>query len=198
MADLILAPQQAAVSISRFACCSPEVSLHRENREEIVSGKLGTSSPRPNLGRHKRQCSVCSHPKCAEIEAEFVAWRSPAAIAGEYGLVDRANIYRHAHALGLFVKRQQNVRAALERIIEKAGEAEVTATAVVAAVQAYSKINAAGQWVDRSEHVNLNELFERMTQQELESCARDGSLPRWFTGAMGATATHSREGERSG
>ena len=52
--------------------------------------------------------------------------------------------------------------------------------AVVAAVQAYTKINAAGQWVDRSEHVNLNELFDRMTQQELESYARDGSLPQWF------------------
>lgn len=33
------------------------------------------------------------------------------------------------------------IRAALERIIEKAGEVEVTAGAVVAAVQAYSKIN---------------------------------------------------------
>jgi hypothetical protein len=37
----------------------------------------------------------------------------------------------------------------------------------VAAVQAYSKINAAGQWVDRSEHVDLNALFEKMTAPEL-------------------------------
>jgi hypothetical protein len=51
----------------------------------------------------------------------------------------------------------------LEKIIEKAGEVEVTSSAVVAAVQAYSKINAAGQWVERSEHVNLNELFDKMT-----------------------------------
>jgi hypothetical protein len=29
-------------------------------------------------------------------------------------------------------------------------------------------INAAGQWVER-EQVNLNELFERMTQEELEA-----------------------------
>jgi len=89
--------------------------------------------------------------------------------------------------------RQRNVRAALERLIEHAGVVEVTASAVVAAVQAYSKINAAGQWVDRSEHVNLNELFERMTQQELESYARDGSLPSWFAATVGATVPDSQE-----
>jgi len=119
----------------------------------------------------------------------------PAAIAKEDGLADRASVYRHAHALGLFEKRQRNVRAALEKIIEKAGGVEVTASAVVEAVQAYSKINATGQRVDRSEHVNLNlnELFERMTQQELESYARDGSLPSWFAATVGATVPDSQE-----
>jgi hypothetical protein len=148
---------------------------------------------RASLGRHRRNCSVCSHPKCAEIESDFVSWRSPGAIAQEYGLADRASVYRHAHALGLFPKRQRNVRAALERIIEKAGEVDVTAGAVVAAVQAYAKINAAGQWLDRSEHVNLNELFEKMTQQELEVYAKDGTLPDWFTTTLGATAKDGGE-----
>ncbi len=98
-----------------------------------------------SLGRHRRNCSVCSHPKRVEVEAEFVSWRSPGVISQEYGLADRASIYRHAHALGLFAKRQRNVRAALERIIEKADGVDVTASAVVAAIQAYAKINAAGQ-----------------------------------------------------
>ena len=53
-------------------------------------------------------------------------------------------MYRHAHAFGLFEKRKRNVRAALERIIEKAGDVEVTAAAVVTAVQAYAKINTQG------------------------------------------------------
>jgi hypothetical protein len=48
-------------------------------------------------------------------------------------------------------------------------------------VQAYAKINAAGQWIDRSEQVNMNDLFERMTRAELEAYARDGELPDWFT-----------------
>jgi len=115
-----------------------------------------------------------------------VTWRSPAAIATNYGLADRGSVYRHAHALGLFARRQRNVRAALERIIEKAGEVDVTASAVVAAVQAYSKINSAGQWIDRSEQVSLNDLFERMSTQELEEYAQHGTLPHWFEAASGA------------
>jgi hypothetical protein len=107
-------------------------------------------------------------------------WRSPAAIAEEYSLSDRASVYRHAHALGLFPKRQRNVRAALEHIIEKAGEVDVTASAVVAAVQAYAKINSAGEWIDRTESVSLNELFDRMSTNELEAYAQSGALPEWF------------------
>jgi hypothetical protein len=38
------------------------------------------------------------------------------------------------NALGLMEKRRRNVRAALEKIIEKAGDVEVSATAVVSAV----------------------------------------------------------------
>jgi hypothetical protein len=146
-----------------------------------------------SLGRHKANCTVCAHEKREEIEAEFITWRSPALIATDYGLADRMNVYRHARALGLFEKRERNVRAALERIIEKAGEAEVTASAAVAAIQAYAKINAQGQWIERSEHVNLNELFERMTQVELETYARDGTLPIWFTQTVGVTPPRGQE-----
>src|SRR6476646_5848733 len=130
-----------------------------------------------NEGRHAAECKICAHPLKNEIDREFVAWRSPASIAKQYGLRNRSSVYRHAHALGLFAKRQRNVRAVLEKILERAGEVEVTASAVVAAAQAYSKINASGQWIDRSEHIDLNALFERMTQQELEAYAQDGTLP---------------------
>ncbi len=146
-----------------------------------------------NVGRHKRTCSVCSHPQRAEIEAAFVSWRSPAAVAKEYGLADRASVYRHAHAFGLFVKRQRNIRASLEWIIEKAGEVDPTASAVVAAIQAYSKINSMGQWIERSEHLDMNALFERMSTAELEAYARDGTLPGWFTDVTaGRTATNNQ------
>jgi hypothetical protein len=148
-----------------------------------------------SLGRHSTNCRICGHGKRAEIESDFVRWKSPARIATEYRLGNRASVYRHAHALGLFEKRGRNVRAALERIIEQAGEVDVTGPAVVAAVQAYAKINAAGQWVERSEHVNLNELFDRLTVEELETYARDGVLPAWFSQSLGATPKHGQEAD---
>ena len=147
-----------------------------------------------SLGRHKRTCSVCRHEQRGEIESGFIAWRSPAALTEEFGLADRSSVYRHAHALGLFPKRQRNVRAALERIIEKAEGVDVTAAAVVSAVQAYSKINAAGEWIDRTETVSMNELFDRMSSQELEDYAQNGALPGWFRSTVGATAGDSQEG----
>jgi hypothetical protein len=151
-----------------------------------------------NLGRHERNCSICAHAGRAEIESEFVAWRSPAEIAREHGLADRASVYRHAHAFGLFAKRQRNVRAALEHILEKAGEVEVTASAVVAAIQAYSKINAQGRWIDRSENLNLNKLFSRMSVAELEAYARDGNLPAWFAETAGISSATRDDSQESG
>jgi hypothetical protein len=109
-------------------------------KSKKVEAREPKSAKRISVHRHKRACTVCGHEKCAEIEADFVNWKSPVLIAEEYGLSDRASVYRHAHALGLIAKRRQNIRAALERIIEKAGEVEVTSSAVVAAVQAYAKI----------------------------------------------------------
>lgn len=146
-----------------------------------------------NLARHRRLCAICRHSRRQDIEHDFVNWRSPAEIAKSYKLSDRSTVYRHANALNLFEKRQRNVRAALERIIEKAGEVDVTSSAVVAAVQAYAKINAQGQWIDRTETVNLHELFERMSQDELEAYARDGRLPPWFPEDATATAPDSPE-----
>jgi len=74
-----------------------------------------------------------------------------AATAKQHGLGNRAGLYRHAHALELFLGTQRNVRAALEKIIERAGEVEVNAAAVVSAVDAYARINPAGSGLsDRS------------------------------------------------
>jgi hypothetical protein len=146
-----------------------------------------------SIGRHKANCTICAHSDREQIERDFVGWKSPTAIAVEYVLPDRSTVYRHAQAFDLVSKRRRNIRAALERIIEKAGEVEVTSAAVVAAIQAYAKINAQGQWVDRSEHVNLNELFDRMSKDELEAYARDGKLPLWFAQTVSATAMDSQE-----
>jgi hypothetical protein len=70
---------------------------------------------------------------------------------------------------------------------------QVTAAAVVAAVKAYAKINAQGLWNDRTETVNLNDLFERMSQDELEAYAQTGKFPGWFTNSVGAMPLDDQE-----
>jgi hypothetical protein len=136
--------------------------------------------------RHERDCKICRNPQRGEIEGDWIRWGDTTRIAKQYRIT-RDSIYRHAHALGLFAKRHMNIRTALERIIEKAESVPVNASAVVAAIQAYAKINAQGQWVERSERLNLNELFDRMTRGELETYAREGKLPGWFEDFVGTT-----------
>lgn len=175
---------------------------HRRLRSTVMRKKKNSQpfmSPTVSAGRHAAECKICSHENREEIERDFINWRSPATIAKHYKLANRASVYRHAHALDLFPKRQRNVRAALEKIIERAGEVEVSATAIVSAVSAYARINAAGQWVERSERVDLNQLFDRMTATELERYARDGKLPEWFTTVTeGATKSDGQREPENG
>jgi hypothetical protein len=51
---------------------------------------------------------------------------SPAEKSEEFGLPDRVSVYRRAYALGSFSETPAKREDALERIIEKAGEADVT------------------------------------------------------------------------
>jgi len=153
---------------------------------------MSTREKPVNPGRHQRNCSICRHAQREEIEAAFVSWQSPATIAGEYGLADRASVYRHAHALGLFAKRQRNVRAALERIIEKAGEVPVSASAVVSAVQAYAKINDNGQWGDRSVQVNFSDSLRERSDDELRFYLREGAWPDSVEKSVSATGLYSQ------
>jgi len=160
----------------------------REGNERRPANESGNVS----LGRHEHHCTVCLHPQRLEIEEEWVGWGNASRIAKQYR-VSRDALYRHTHALDLFAKRQRNIRKALERIIEQAETVEVNASAVVAAIQAYAKINNSGQWIERVQGTNMNDLFDRMTTKELDAYAQDGSLPEWFTAAVSATPTDSRE-----
>jgi hypothetical protein len=118
-------------------------------------------------GRHASQCHICAHAEREQIEQDFVNWLSPLRIGEQYA-VSADGIYRHARALDLMEKRRRNVRAALERIIEKAGEVDVNAAAVVSAVGTYARINNRGEFVERTETVN----FERPLQADDRGRAR--------------------------
>jgi hypothetical protein len=145
-----------------------------------------------DLERHARDCAICSHTEREQIEIEFLAWESPTRLARRFK-ISRRTIYRHASAMDLFEKRSRNVRSALEKVIERGCETAIGARGLVAAVEAYSKINSEGKWVERRETVNLNELFERMTEEELECYARDGQLPSWFESTVGRTPVPSTQ-----
>jgi hypothetical protein len=165
--------------------------LTRTKSGERMPSKAQYDDKKPvSRGRHEYHCSICALSRREELELAFVNWSSPARIAKEFR-VSRDSVYRHAHALALFEKRRRNVRVALERIIENAGEVEVSAAAVVGAVTAYAKINTSGQWIERTEQVSMNQLFDRMTRDEMEAYAKDGQLPTWFERAVGATAEDS-------
>jgi isopentenyldiphosphate isomerase len=157
-----------------------------------MNHKIEKRQKRPLGRRHEANCRVCSHPQREEIESEWIEWAQTSKLAQEHG-ISRDSLYRHCHALGLFEKRRRNLRAALERIVERADSVEVSASSVVAAATALAKINNSGQWVDKIEQVNLNELFDRMTAQELETYAKTGDLPEWFRQTVGATPSDSHE-----
>ena len=96
---------------------------------------------RLSLATHTRHCSICKHPQCAEIEADFLDWVGPREIAREYNLGSHTTVYRHAHALGLFAKRERRLRFALGRLIELAGEVKPTGASIVSAIRLMAKLN---------------------------------------------------------
>ena len=143
------------------------------------------SKPKENVSllRHQAKCSICTGDQETKeaVEREFICWKSPKAIATDHGLADRATIYRHAHAMGLMEKRRRNVRAVLESILERSSEVwKLNASDIVAAAIALGKLNAAGQFIERRQVLDLNALFEKMSVSELEEYAQSGELPKWF------------------
>ena len=169
-----------------------EEKIGSVNDEKQLKDKEGGSV---NLGRHKSQCSICLHPKCQEIEEDWLGWTSPAQITYDYG-VSRGSIYRHARALHLFNKRQRNIHMALERMIERVDCAQVTSPAIVSAIQAYVKITSAEEGKEKLQGANFKQLLAQMSQQERDAYAQDGSLPEWFSRAIGATPGDGQEGEK--
>jgi transcription initiation factor TFIIIB Brf1 subunit/transcription initiation factor TFIIB len=109
--------------------------------------------PKPNLLRHSRKCRICKHPRRAEIEFDFLVWRSLDDIRYKFGLAHHSAIYRHAHALGLTTRRLQNARMALDYLVERVERAPVTGNTIIRAIRAYSCLSRDGQWTELPKHV---------------------------------------------
>lgn len=100
------------------------------------------------IDRHSRKCRICCHPDRESIEEDFLNWRNPHQIVSEYQLPHYSAIYRHARALGLTARRNENIRTVLDSIVERARQAPVTGSTILKAMRAYSYFTDDGRWID--------------------------------------------------
>jgi hypothetical protein len=102
--------------------------------------------------RHSRLCTVCQHPDRDAIEEEFIHWHNPNDTRYDYGIT-RAALYRHAHAVGLFARRERNLRSALGHMIQRSMNITPTSDSILRAIRAYSCLNRDGKWTEPPAHV---------------------------------------------
>jgi len=122
----------------------------------------GDAVPKPRAAstRHARRCNVCKHPDREAIELEFLSWRSPGDIANDHGIADRSSIYRHAHATGIFRRRRQTIRLALEPLLEQACIVSVTASSIISAARLYAQMSDTGELIPRTKTVVVHHPTE--------------------------------------
>ncbi|MGH9711862.1 MAG: hypothetical protein ACRD5M_00995 [Candidatus Acidiferrales bacterium] len=125
------------------------LALHcadEDDRSNCVRPSLSPSRRNPpDLTHHRIKCVLCRHKKRGAIEEAFVHWQSPWYISLDFRISKRT-LYRHAHALGLFARRRENLRFILEHILERAQEAEVKADTIIRALRAYTCLTDDGRW----------------------------------------------------
>lgn len=142
-------PAQPAAQTARHPAPRRRAKVRR-NREPV-----------PTCDRHGRKCAICAHEYRDEIEELFLDWRRPSDIASELGLELRT-IYRHAHATGLYAKRQGKLRKVLDRILEGVDRAHVTGDCIIRAVRAYTCLGRSNKWTEPATNVvfSSQKLFE--------------------------------------
>jgi hypothetical protein len=127
-------------------------------RRTLKNPPLRSKDP-VDLDRHRRKCQICNHPSRELIEESFINWHPNYRVIQIYGL-DVDSFYRHAHAFGLYTKRSQNVRSALENIIERGVETPISGDTMIRAVRAYSCLTEGNPWVEPVTHLIVSKGAE--------------------------------------
>jgi hypothetical protein len=130
----------------------PRASQNRTERAARSGATKSKSRSASARDHHSRHCTVCNHPERAAIEEEFIHWHDPSEIGLDYEVGRRA-VYRHAHAAGLFARRERNMRFALGHMVQRAMNVTPTSDSILRAIRAYSCLNRRGQWIDPPAHV---------------------------------------------
>ena len=86
----------------------------------------------------------------------------------------------------------------LENFMERGDMTPVSGSVILGAFKLHAKMTNGEQGAKQAQAPNPHKLFERMSKDERESFARDGSLPEWFSRATGATPDYSQEGDKEG
>jgi hypothetical protein len=139
------------VETDRLRAISPLTKLVMHCAEEDDRSNCLKPSPSqsrrnpPDLAHHRIKCVICRHKKRGAIEEAFVHWQSPWYISLDFRISKRT-LYRHAHAIGLFARRRENLRFILEHLLERAQEAEVKADTIIRALRAYTCLTDDGRW----------------------------------------------------
>jgi len=127
---------------------SRELAQQEQEREQRQEQERAPTRRVPE--RHSRKCTVCNHPEREAIEEDFIHWHSPINIARRFNIEYDSSIYRHAHALGLFRLRKQNLRFVLENLMDRVDRVSITADSIIRAVMIYERIDERGKWIEPS------------------------------------------------
>jgi hypothetical protein len=157
---------------------SPKKSAHDQPRPRAPRAPRRELT---DLERHERKCVICQHPYRDAIDDYFLQWYPPHRIAEEFRIPKVRCIYRHAHATGLMQQRRLAVRDSLEYIVERAYDVVPSAEAVIQAVQACSRINAQGQWVDPPRRVIFSSEVNRRSTNGPATLELPENLPKLLT-----------------
>ncbi len=154
---------------------SPKKSAHEQPRPRAPRAPRRELT---DLERHERKCGICQHPLRDAIDDYFMQWYPPRRIAAEFRIPEVRYIYRHAHATGLMQRRRLAVRDSLEYIVERAYDVVPSAEAVIQAVQACSRINAQGEWVDPPRRVIFTSEVQRRSTNGPATLELPENLPK--------------------
>lgn len=68
----------------------------------------------------------------------------------------------------------------------------------MSAIRLYAEMNREEGRGEPVQGPDLKMLYERLSKEEREAYARDGSLPEWFSCALAATPANSQGGKKEG
>jgi len=147
----------------------------QQSPESSSPRSRGKTEPTADLKHHQLRCSICRSESQGQIEEAFISWESVDVIAGTYA-IPRCSVYRHAHATGLFARRDRNIRRALGLLIHRADKVrDVSADAIIRAAQTLARINERGEWTTPPTRVIVTREASRPADEAPASQSRQGA-----------------------